>query len=105
MMLLLKANTAPRLYFYALVYGFGYGSLAPMMPILVADRFGRHVLGSVYGMLTFFIGIGGGIGPFFGGLIYDRYGSYTYVWQTNAAVLVGCSFLILLLRPGSRNVK
>jgi len=105
MLLLLKANTVHRLYFFALIYGFGYGSLAPMMPILVADRFGRHVLGSVYGMLTFFIGIGGGIGPFFGGLIYDWYGSYTYVWQTNAAVLVGCSFLILLLRPGSRNVK
>jgi MFS family permease len=103
MILLLKANTAPRLYFYALIYGFGYGSLAPMMPILVADRFGRHVLGSVYGMLTFFIGIGGGIGPYFGGLVYDWYGSYTYVWQINIVVLIGCSFLILLLKPGGGN--
>jgi sugar phosphate permease len=57
MVLLLKASTVQSLYLYALTYGFGYGSLAPMMPILVADRFGRHVLGSVYGMLTFFIGI------------------------------------------------
>jgi MFS family permease len=100
MIILLRANTIQRLYFYALIYGFGYGSLAPMMPILVADRFGRHVLGSVYGMLTFFVGIGGGIGPFIGGLIYDRFGSYAYVWQANVVILSVCSLLILLLKPG-----
>jgi MFS family permease len=105
MVLLLKADTAQRLYYYALIYGFGYGSLAPMMPILVADRFGRHVLGSVYGILTFFIGVGGGIGPFVGGLIYDRFGSYTYVWQSNIVVLVICALFILMLKPGNVAVK
>jgi MFS family permease len=99
MVLLLKATTAQRLYFYALIYGFGYGSLGPMMPILVADRFGRHVLGSVYGWLTFFMGMGGGIGPFIGGLIYDRTGSYTYVWQANILILAGCALLMLGLAP------
>jgi MFS family permease len=99
MVLLLKATTAQRLYVYALIYGFGYGSLGPMMPILVADRFGRHVLGSVYGWLTFFMGIGGGIGPFMGGLIYDRTGSYTYVWQANILILAGCALLMLGLAP------
>ena len=99
MVILLKATTAQRLYFYALIYGFGYGSVGPMMPILVADRFGRHVLGSVYGWLTFFMGMGGGIGPFMGGLIYDWSGSYTYVWQANIVILVGCAFLMLGLAP------
>jgi MFS family permease len=105
MVLLLKANTAQRLYYYALIYGFGYGSLAPMMPILVADRFGRHVLGSVYGILTFFIGLGGGIGPFVGGLVYDRFGSYTYVWQANIVILAICALFILMLKPGNVTVK
>lgn len=99
MVLLLRATTAQRLYFYALIYGFGYGSLGPMMPILVAYRFGRHVLGSVYGWLTFFMGICGGIGPFMGGLIYDLSGSYTYVWQANIVILVGCAILMLGLGP------
>jgi len=47
MLVLLQAKTVTVLYIYALVYGFGYGSVAPMLPILAADRFGRHVLGSV----------------------------------------------------------
>jgi MFS transporter, OFA family, oxalate/formate antiporter len=99
MALLLKATTAQRLYFYALIYGFGYGSLGPMMPILIADRFGRHALGSVYGWVTFFMGIGGGMGPLLGGLIYDWSGSYTYVWQANIVILVGCAILMLGLTP------
>jgi hypothetical protein len=40
MVLLLQATTAQCLYCNALIYGFGYGSVDPIMPILVADRFG-----------------------------------------------------------------
>ena len=105
MVLLLTATTAQRLYFYALIYGFGYGSLGPMMPILLADRFGRHVLGSVYGWLTFFMGICGGIGPFIGGLIYDLSGHYTYVWQANVVILLCCALLMLGLAPRAAGAR
>jgi len=105
MVLLLTATTAQRLYFYALIYGFGYGSLGPMMPILLADRFGRHVLGSVYGWLTFFMGICGGIGPFIGGLIYDLSGYYTYVWQANIVILLCCALLMLGLAPRAADAR
>jgi len=100
MLVLLQAKTVTVLYIYALVYGFGYGSVAPMLPILAADRFGRHVLGSVYGMLTFFNGIGGSIGPIIGGAIYDHFGSYVYVWQANIAILIVVALLLLTLKPG-----
>jgi MFS family permease len=99
MLVLLQAKTVTVLYIYALVYGFGYGSVAPMLPILAADRFGRHVLGSVYGMLTFFNGIGGSIGPIIGGAIYDHFGSYVYVWQANIAILIVVALLLLTLKP------
>jgi MFS family permease len=98
MMILLNATTTKSLYLYALIFGFGYGSVAPMMPILVANRFGRHVMGSVYGLLTFLIGIGGAIGPLLGGLIFDTFGSYTYVWQLNILTLTGVALLILTLK-------
>jgi sugar phosphate permease len=97
---LLKADSAKILYVYAIFFGFGYGSLAPMMPYLLADRFGRHVLGRSYGVLTFFAaGIGGGIGPLWGGFIYDRFGSYSYAWQINLVVLIVITFLILKMKP------
>lgn len=102
MILLINARSVSELYFYALIYGFGYGSLAPIVPIIAAHRFGRHVLGSIYGLLTFFIGIGGSIGPILGGFIYDHFGSYRYLWMINIFVLISIAIAILTLKKGKQ---
>jgi MFS family permease len=98
--LLMGADTAVVLYLFAVIFGIGYGSMAPVMPYLTADRFGRQVLGSAYGMLIFFVaGFGGSIGPIIGGLIYDRTGSYANAWLLNLILLMAISVLILTLKP------
>jgi MFS family permease len=99
LVVLLQVDSARGLFFYTLIFGFGYGSLAPLMPILLADRFGRHVLGSVYGFITLFLGIGGSIGPYLAGLMYDRSGSYAYVWQADIVIMVFVAVCILTLKP------
>ena len=99
MVILLNVQSVGMLYVYALVFGFGYGSLAPMMPVLVSDRFGRDVLGSTYGLLTFFTaGIGGTVGPLLGGIIYDKTGSYDHAWSLNIIVLIFISLLMFTLK-------
>lgn len=102
MIILINARSINTLYIYALVYGFGYGSLAPTTPILAAHRFGRHVLGSIYGLLTFFIGVGGSIGPILGGFIYDHFGSYRYLWLINIFVLIFITITVLTLQKGKQ---
>lgn len=102
LLILLKTESPAVLYIYSLVYGFGYGCLAPMMPITIADRFGRRDLGSVYGMLTFFIGAGGSVGPYLAGLIYDHYGSYDLAWQAGIGVLACVCLLLSFLKKGRR---
>jgi len=100
--LLIAADTVVVLYLFALIFGIGYGSMAPLMPYLTADRFGRQVLGSAYGMLIFFVaGFGGSIGPVIGGVIYDRNGSYGNAWLLNLIVLMAISVLILTLKPAN----
>ena len=105
MFILMKTTTVTQLFVYAVVFGFGYGSLAPMMPILLADRFGRYVLGAAYGWLTFFsVGFGGACGPILGGFIYDVFGSYYNAWLWNLVILLLVAILILTLRQdGYRN--
>lgn len=95
-----RADSVSGLYLSALVYGFGYGSLAPILPVMAADRFGRHVLGSIYGLLTFFIGIGGSIGPLLGGIIYDTFGTYQHLWEINIAILIIMCVVMLTLKKG-----
>jgi MFS family permease len=102
MILLTNARSVSELYFYALIFGFGYGSLAPTVPIIAAHRFGRQVLGSIFGLLTFFIGAGGSIGPILGGFIYDHFGSYRYLWLINIFVLSFITIAILTLKKGKQ---
>jgi sugar phosphate permease len=105
MFLLLRTTTVTTLFVYALVFGFGYGSMTALMPFLLADRFGRHILGASYGMQVFFVmGIGGTSGPMIAGYIYDLTGSYANAWLLNLAVLVIVTFLILTLKkPGKES--
>jgi len=101
MFILLKVVSVKLLYLYAFVFGFSYGSLAPMMPVLIADRFGRHILGAAYGWLTFFVvGFGGAFGPVLGGMIFDRFGSYELAWQLDLILLFAATVLMLALKPG-----
>jgi MFS family permease len=103
LVILLNMQSLTTLYVYSLVYGFGYGCIAPMMPITIADRFGLRDLGSVYGMLTFLIGLGGSVGPYLAGLIFDHYGSYDLVWQASIGVLLlVCLLLAILKKEKSR---
>ncbi len=102
MILLIRVKGPSDLLVYAAVFGFGYGSLAPMMPILLSDRFGRQILGSTYGFLTFFVvGIGGSIGPLLGGWLFDRFGTYAYGWAVNLALLFAAAVLMLFLQKVS----
>jgi len=98
LVVLLQVASARGLFFYAVIFGFGYGALAPMMPILLADRFGRDALGSIYGFITLFLGIGGGVGPFLAGMIYDASGSYAFVWQADILVMIVVAGCILTLK-------
>jgi sugar phosphate permease len=100
--LLLSAGTAQALFLCAVLFGIGYGSLSPMMALLVADRFGREGLGSILGMVNFFAaGVGGSIGPLLAGAIYDVRGSYTPAWGLLLAALLTAAALMLLLRPAA----
>ena len=99
MLLLLKGESLSMLYLFAAIFGFGYGCLAPLTPILLADRFGRHALGAAYGLVTFFIGVGGSLGPFLAGYIHDRCGSYDGVWLSNVFLLLAVTVAVLRLQP------
>ena len=99
MFLLMKTTTVTMLIVYTLLFGLGYGSMTALMPFLLADRFGRHILGATYGMQIFFVmAVGGASGPMITGYIYDLTGAYTDAWLLNLIVLAIVTFLILTLK-------
>ncbi len=66
MFILLQFRAVYGLYGCAALFGFGHGSIATIMPCLIADRFGSSILGPIYGILMFFVAAGACLGPILG---------------------------------------
>jgi MFS family permease len=64
------------LYLYAIGFGFGAGLYAPTSFAGMADIFHGRCFGEFAGLLLTGMGLGGAIGPWFGGYIYDISNSY-----------------------------
>ncbi len=92
------------LYCYAFLFGFGYGSIATMMPYLLADRFGSSMLGTIYGMLTFFVVAAASVGPILGGYIFDKTGSYDFAWKVCLGLLVLVTFVLMTLKKEGKKL-
>ena len=74
---------------YALLFGLGFGARGPIITAMASDLFGGRRFGVIYGALSVGNGIGGAIGPWFGGVVHDVMGSYRVVFLTSMRVLRG----------------
>ena len=80
---LLALETDPRagwLIAYALLFGLGFGARGPIITAMASDLFGGRRFGVIYGALNLGNGLGGAIGPWFGGVVHDVMGSYRVVF-------------------------
>ncbi|MBI4289459.1 MAG: MFS transporter [Chloroflexi bacterium] len=99
---LLVARSSWSLYLFAAVYGFAYGSWIPMFPAIASDLFGLGSLGAIYGAVMASNSIGGALGAFLGGHIFDVTESYDYAFLTASALLMAGIVCLLVLRlPGN----
>ena len=86
------------LYAYAVCYGLGQGSRALVLSAISADIFhGKH-FGAIFGYFTFSIGLGGAIGAWLGGFLFDRTQSYVIPFWVSLACLVISVFIVLASR-------
>jgi MFS family permease len=88
------ASTPWLLYVYAVCYGLGQGSRALVLSAISADIFqGRH-FGAIFGYFTFSIGLGGAIGAWLGGFLFDMTRSYTLPFWVSLACLIISVFIV-----------
>jgi MFS family permease len=68
----------PFFYLYAIAMGCGYGPPGPIFAVATADVFSGKSFGAIYGLIRIGMGIGGAIGPWLAGYIFDSTGAYDY---------------------------
>ncbi len=83
---LIKTTNLAMLYIYACLIGLNIGSMAPILPGMLADHFGHKHFGSIYGAAFFTQTIGVVVGPISGGWIFDTTGSYHSAFLTAAVI-------------------
>lgn len=77
------------LYLYACFFGLGYGARGPIISAIAADLFPGPSFGTIFGLISIGHGLGGALGPWFGGYIYDLVGSYRPAFLVALGALCG----------------
>lgn len=97
--LIALAPSAALAYLYAVLIGLGYAVTAPLMPAVISDLFrGRH-FGAIFGTLHVANALGGSIGPWVGGRIFDVTGSYRGAFVVGVATATVSAVLLWIVAP------
>ena len=76
LVLINNSDQAWMLYYYALATGIGFGICVPVTAAIVTDIFQGPKVGLVVGVVWFSFALGGAVGPWLGGLLFERTGNY-----------------------------
>jgi MFS family permease len=93
------------LYGYALLFGLGYGSIAPIFPARAADLFQGPQFGQIFAFFAIAAGAGGGLGVWLYGKIFDISSSYRLSFIIVLLTIVLISVLFWFSTPPSQNRK
>lgn len=93
------ANDLWMLYLFAVFYGITHGGFFTAISPIVAEFFGISAHGVLFGIVAFSGTIGGAIGPFVAGYIFDITAGYSLAFWLGTLVSTLGLMLIVLLKP------
>jgi len=92
-LMILTPSSSWLLFGYAILFGLGYGSIAPLFPARSADLFLGPNFGKIMGILSLGGGVGGAVGVWLSGKIFDLTASYHVSFGISiAAIIIGIIF-------------
>jgi MFS family permease len=87
--------------FYAIaaLFGFIYAGTMPLYAVLVRENFPLRMMGTVIGGTAMAGSLGMATGPLAGGLIYDTFASYAWLYIGSWIMGLGAFLIILTFKP------
>ena len=86
-------------YAVAALFGFVYAGTMPLYSVLIRENFPLKILGTVIGGTAMAGSLGMATGPVAGGLIYDTFASYAWLYIGSWAFGLGAFAIALTFRP------
>ena len=87
--------------FYAVAafFGFIYAGVMPLYAVLARENFPLRMMGTVIGGTAMAGSLGMAIGPLAGGLIYDTFGDYGWLYVGAWGIGIGAFLIAMMFRP------
>jgi MFS family permease len=93
------ARTPAEFYAVAVAFGFAYAGVMPLYAVLVRENFPISIIGTVGGAASMASSLGMAIGPLVGGLMFDRFNSYSGMYLGSLVMGLGAAGIMLTFRP------
>ena len=95
-----RLRARPRAFYaVAAVFGFIYAGIMPLYAVLARENFPLRMMGTVIGGMSMTSSLGMASGPLAGGLIFDTFASYAWLFIGSWAVGVGAFLISMTFRP------
>jgi MFS family permease len=86
-------------YALAIVFGTAYGGVMPLYAVLAREYFGPRIMGTVFGAATMVSSLGMALGPWAGGMIFDTFHDYRWLYIGAFSVGLGAMAIALIFPP------
>lgn len=101
---LLAPKTGPVLLVFAAVMGLTFLSTVPPTAGLVAKFFGPANMATLFGIVMLTHQVGGFLGAWLGGRVFEATGAYDWVWYVDIVLAVGAALIHLPIREARPQV-
>ncbi|MER8843642.1 MULTISPECIES: MFS transporter [Mesorhizobium] len=95
----LSISQLDQFYMLAVIFGATYGGVMPLYAVLAREYFGQRILGTVFGAATMLSSLGMALGPLAGGMIFDAYASYHWLFIGSALIGLGAAGIAIAFSP------
>ena len=95
----LMARELATFYTVAAMFGFIYAGVMPLYSVIARENFPLPMMGMVIGGMAMAGGLGMSTGPVVGGMIYDAYNSYSWLFITCFVLGIGAFLIGMTFKP------
>ena len=95
----LAARDLGSFYAVAALFGFIYAGVMPLYAVIARENFPLKMMGTVIGGTTMAGGLGMATGPVVGGMIYDHFATYSWLFLGSFGLGLGAFLIALTFKP------
>ncbi len=99
------AQQLATFYVVGAVFGFIYAGTMPLYAVIIRENFPLRMMGTVIGGTAMAGSLGMATGPLAGGLIYDAFSSYAWLYIGSWAMGLGAFAMAMMFRPFPKPVS